>query len=42
MWLFIFVLFALALFGGGIFGRLLGLIIRIAFVLILAGMFTHP
>ena len=42
MWLFIFVLFALALFGGGIFGRLLGLITRIAFVLILAGMFTHP
>jgi hypothetical protein len=42
MYIFLFVLLALALFGGGLFGRLLGLIIRIAFLLILAGMFIHP
>jgi hypothetical protein len=42
MHIFLLLLFALALFGGGLFGRLLGLIIRIAFVLILAAMFIHP
>jgi hypothetical protein len=42
VYIFLFVLFALALFGGGLFGRLLGLIIRLAFLLILAGLFTHP
>ena len=42
MHIFLLLLCALALFGGGIFGRLLGLVIRIAFLLILAGLFIHP
>jgi hypothetical protein len=42
MHILILLLFALALFSGGLFGRLLGLVIRIAFLLILAGLFIHP
>lgn len=42
MFIFLYALIAMALLGGGLFGRLLGLIIRVAFLLILAGMFIHP
>jgi hypothetical protein len=42
MHIFLLLLFALALFGGSIFGRVLALVIRIAFLLILAGLFIHP
>jgi hypothetical protein len=42
MWVLLFVLFMVAWLGGGIFGRIVGLIIRLAFLLILAGLFIHP
>jgi hypothetical protein len=41
MHIFLLLLFALALFSG-LFGRLLSLVIRIAFLLILAGLLIHP
>jgi len=41
MHIFLLLLFALALFGGGLFGRILAWMIRVVFLLVLAAMVIH-
>lgn len=41
MHVFLLLFFALALFGG-LFGRIIGFLVRVVFLLILAAMFIHP